>query len=324
MGFLSELRRHDIHIWMDGDQLRCNARTGAMTEEMRVQLRRWREDIVAFLRSAQAAAAQQDAIVPLQPRGTGMPVFAVPGHNGDVFCYRALAQALGEDGPFYGLQPPGLDGQSTPLSSVEKLAAYLAGQVREFHPRGPCIVAGFCAGGTIAFELARQLLAGGKDVALLAMFGCPYPAFFRPLAQIRYRAAHRAENWRMHARALAGRSWGARVAYLSGILQRRRDARPDGSDAVLARRASVERATLAAVRAYTPGFFAGRIHLFMPCQSWANSAAGSPRWSSMAQRAESSYGPDGCTADTMLLPRHAAAFAQLFRHTCTSAVVRSD
>src|SRR4029079_11779165 len=158
--------------------------------------------------------------------------------------------------------------------------------------------------------------AGGKDVAFLAMFGCPYPAFFRPLAQIRYRAAHRAENWRMHARALAGRSWSARVAYLSEVLKRRRASRPDGSDAVLARRRSVERATLAAVRAYRPGFFAGRIPLFMPCSSWVHSGAGGSRWSSLALGAESYFGPDGCTADNMLLAPQVSAFADLYGRSC--------
>jgi len=198
--FLSELRRLDIHVWVDGDQLRCNARAGTMTEELRLQLRQRRNDIVTFLRSAHAVAGQQGAIVPLQPNGERIPVFAVPGHNGDVFCYRMLAQALGADGPFFGLQLPGSDGHGEPYRSVEKIAAYLAAQVRAFRPQGACIVAGFCAGGAVAFELAQQLLTGGTSVAFLALFASPYPDFFRPLQQFRHRMAHRAESWRGHAR----------------------------------------------------------------------------------------------------------------------------
>jgi len=316
MGFLSELRRLDIHLWMDGDQLRCNARAGALTDELRAQLRQRRNDIVTFLRSAHAVAAQQSTIVPLQPNGERMPVFAVPGHNGDVFCYRALAQALGDEGPFFGLQPPGLDGRSEPLTSVEKLAGHFADQVRAFRPRGPCIVAGFCAGGAVALELARQLLAGGKDVAFVALFGSPYPAFFRPLQQLRYRMERRVESWRRHACALAERSWRERIAYLAGELRPRGAPRPDAPDPVLAQRAKVERATLAAVRAYTPAYFAGRVHLFMPCKSWAGSSSGGSRWSSVAARTESYFGPDGCTADNMLLPQHAPAFGELFRYSC--------
>src|SRR2546427_7475953 len=35
-----------------------------------------------------------------------------------------------------GLQPPGLDGRSEPLTRVEDLAAYFAAQIRTFHPNG--------------------------------------------------------------------------------------------------------------------------------------------------------------------------------------------
>ena len=64
--------------------------------------------------------------MPLQAQGRGAPVFGVPGHNGDVFCYRALARELGDEHPFFGLQPPGVDGQRAPLTRVEDIAAYFA------------------------------------------------------------------------------------------------------------------------------------------------------------------------------------------------------
>lgn len=41
---------------------------------------------------------------------------------GDVFAYRALAPRLGEDQPFYGLQPPGYDDGTVPMTRVEDLA----------------------------------------------------------------------------------------------------------------------------------------------------------------------------------------------------------
>ncbi len=102
------------------------------------------------------------------------------GHNGDVFTYRVLAHHLSPDQPFYGLQPPGLDeGGSTPLTRVEDLAGYFAQQIREFHPTGPMTIAGYCAGGTIAFELARQLTESGAQVSNLLLFGAPYSGSYR-------------------------------------------------------------------------------------------------------------------------------------------------
>ena len=99
--------------------------------------------------------------MPLEAAGTRTPIFAVAGHNGDVFAYRALAQHLGPDQPFFGLQPPGLEEGSEPLTRVEDMARYFAEQIRAFRPVGPMSIAGFCAGGTIAFELARELTNSG-------------------------------------------------------------------------------------------------------------------------------------------------------------------
>src|SRR5881394_3001848 len=103
---LAELRGRDIQIMAEGDRLVCNAPANSLTPELRVQLQQRKKDILNFLRSADELSRQQRAIVPLQPHGWRIPVFAVAGHNGDIFCYRALAQRLGENQPFYGLEPP--------------------------------------------------------------------------------------------------------------------------------------------------------------------------------------------------------------------------
>ena len=100
-----------------------------------------------------------------------------------MFCYRLFARHLPE-APFFGLQPPGLDGRDRPLTRLEDLAGYFAAQIRAAHPGGPVIIAGFCAGGVVAFELARQLESAGTPVRFLALFGSPYPTFFRPLRRL--------------------------------------------------------------------------------------------------------------------------------------------
>jgi len=262
------------------------------------------------------------AIVPLQPHGEHTPVFAVGGHNGDVFCYRVFARHLGDDQPLYGLEPPGLDGQSEPLTRVEDLAAYFAAQIRAFRPEGPCVIAGFCTGGTIAFEVARQLLQERAAISFLALFGAPYPTSYRRLTQLRQRVGAQVDRVVGHTRALTSLSAEGRRSYIAEKLRQRKARRaaeppPQPPDAVLELRAKVERATLAAARRYTPGRFAGRVKLFLPSQQWVRSAeriGDAPlRWRSVAQHAEEYVGPDGCDGDNMLLDPHAAAFAELFR-----------
>src|ERR1700752_2420419 len=121
---LTELRKLDAHVMLDGDRLRLNAPAGALTDQHKRQLQSRKQEIVDFLRSAQQLVSQQRALLPLTAHGTQIPISAVAGHNGDVFCYRALAEQLGSDQTFFGLQPPGLEEGTEPLTSVAGLAEY--------------------------------------------------------------------------------------------------------------------------------------------------------------------------------------------------------
>jgi thioesterase domain-containing protein len=319
---LQELRTSDIRVWGDGDRLRCSAPAGALTPELRNQLQQCKPDILAFLRSAEELARRQRAIVPLQPHGIQTPIFGVPGHNGDVFCYGTLAQHLGDDQPFYGLQPPGLDGYDKPLSCIADLAAYFAAQIRAFRPSGPCIIAGYCAGGMTAFELGRQLQQQGVTVDSVALFGAWYPATYRWLPQLRMRLREEARSVVTHTRVVTSlspvQSWRYVGAKLRARRARRAAATPTELDAVLALRAGVERATIAAARRYTPGYFAGRVNLFLPSKEWVSRDNQGLRWRSVAQALEGYYGSAGCDGDNMLRNPHAATFAELFRTCCAT------
>jgi thioesterase domain-containing protein len=269
---------------------------------LRERLRQRKADILEFLRSAEALATQPHAIVPLRPHGPGVPVFAVPGHNGDVFCYRAMVQHLPEH-PFFGLQPPGLDGQAQPLVRVEDLAEYFAEQVRGFVPGGPVIVAGYCAGGSVAFELARQLQEAGTAVRLVALFGSPYPTFFRSFR--RFSAALGGHTRRLGVLSRAG--------YLTYVGERLRHRTERREDPVLTLRVDVERATIIAVRRYAPGRFPGRLCLFLPENGWARTRFGAPLWRSVAGECEVHPAPVGCDADSMLTEPHARSLSDSFR-----------
>lgn len=61
-------------------------------------------------------------LIPLQTRGTQTALFCVPGGGGNAVYFHHLAQALGKQRPFYGLQAKGLDGEALPAESVEETA----------------------------------------------------------------------------------------------------------------------------------------------------------------------------------------------------------
>jgi amino acid adenylation domain-containing protein len=111
-----------------------------------------------------------NCLVPLRPAGTAAPFFCVHAVGGNVLEYNALVQHFESEHPFYGLQAVGLDGKTSPLTSIEEMAAHYLAEVRQLQPQGPYYLGGRSFGGSVAFEMARQLNEQGEKVALLAMF----------------------------------------------------------------------------------------------------------------------------------------------------------
>ncbi|NES24911.1 MAG: non-ribosomal peptide synthetase, partial [Symploca sp. SIO3E6] len=103
-------------------------------------------------------------------------LFCVHPIGGNVLCYGELAGHLGKNRPFYGLQSVGLYGKEKPLSTIEEMAATYIEALQEIQPNSPYYLAGWSMGGVIAWEIAQQLQAAGKEVALLALIDSYAPS----------------------------------------------------------------------------------------------------------------------------------------------------
>jgi thioesterase domain-containing protein len=55
------------------------------------------------------------------------------------------------------------------FGQIEEMATHYLREIRTIQPHGPYYLSGYCFGGNVAFEMARQLEAGGEQVALLAL-----------------------------------------------------------------------------------------------------------------------------------------------------------
>lgn len=111
----------------------------------------------------------RDSLVPLRLGGDKPPVFLIHDGNGETIHYRNLALRLGPDHPVYGMQPQGSARQSMLHTRIGDMAAHHVRKIRGVQPRGPYFIGGMCAGGVIAFEIARQLQAAGETVGLVAL-----------------------------------------------------------------------------------------------------------------------------------------------------------
>ncbi len=107
--------------------------------------------------------------------GPELPFFLVAGMFGNVLNLRHLAQQIGADRPFYGLQARGLYGDEPPHEDFASAARDYIAEMRQVQPNGPYLVGGFSGGGLIAWEIARQLQAMGEEVPLLVLLDTPLP-----------------------------------------------------------------------------------------------------------------------------------------------------
>jgi aspartate racemase len=115
-------------------------------------------------------------LVPLQPRGSKTPFFCVHGIGGEVQLYTDLAQALDPERPFIGVRRIGEE-----APTVEALAAGHIAEVRRA-AAGPYLLGGHSSGATVAYEMARQLVASGEHVLLVAVLDARLPNLRPPRA----------------------------------------------------------------------------------------------------------------------------------------------
>lgn len=109
-------------------------------------------------------------IVPIREYGTRTPLFFVHPASGEVVAYRHMAGYLSKDRPVYGLRMNNkAKSWRHPLTLGEIAGRYIE-EIKLVQPRGPYLLAGTCIGGVLAYEMALQLRAENKEVALVGMF----------------------------------------------------------------------------------------------------------------------------------------------------------
>jgi amino acid adenylation domain-containing protein len=127
-------------------------------------------EAMAMMLKMDARSITWDSLVPIKPHGRKMPLYIVHGAGLNVLFFNTLAKNMDPEQPVYGLQAKGLNGVDEPLEKIEDMAAYYISEIVRQNPSGPYALAGFSFGGIIAFEMAKQFKARGKEVKMLAMF----------------------------------------------------------------------------------------------------------------------------------------------------------
>jgi len=109
------------------------------------------------------------SLVPIRPQGSKPPLFLIHGAEGNVLLYRQVTQYLDKDQPVYGLQSQGLNGNDAIFTTFQEMAAAYIKEIKTVQPHGPYNFGGYCLGGVVALEMARQLTDAGEKVERVIM-----------------------------------------------------------------------------------------------------------------------------------------------------------
>lgn len=127
-------------------------------------------------------SGEKSRVQPVQASGTRTPLFFLHGDwTGGAFSCFALAQACGPEQPFYVLEPQMFSGEQG-APSLAAVASTHIEAMRKVRPHGPYRLGGFCNGGLLAYEMARQLQQPSGTDAIVMRTSCPAraPAYRDP------------------------------------------------------------------------------------------------------------------------------------------------
>ena len=130
---------------------------------------------LAQLLRGERGGQSHSSIVAIEPGDSAPPLFLVHGLGGGMLWgYTNLSRQLGPNQPVYAFNSRGSD-QLEEFSRIEAMAAHYVADLLAFRPSGPYCLGGYCFGGNVAYEMARQLRAQGHRVSLLALFNSMPP-----------------------------------------------------------------------------------------------------------------------------------------------------
>lgn len=133
------------------------------------------EDVAKVLQE-ETKTESRAPLITVQAGGSRRPFFFLHGQwLGGALYSLELARSMGPEQPFYLLEPYKFDGLAVPPTLEEMAAAHLE-VIRGVQPQGPYLLGGWCNGGLIAYEMARQLYAQGHTVDLLVLMDSDAPA----------------------------------------------------------------------------------------------------------------------------------------------------
>lgn len=107
--------------------------------------------------------------------GTRPPLILIHNMSGEIVNFRELARWLQPEYPVLAMAAPFRNGEYLSFASIPEMAAAYAEPVQRARPDGPLFLFGQSSGGIVALEMARQLHAAGREIALVGLLDTRLP-----------------------------------------------------------------------------------------------------------------------------------------------------
>jgi len=240
-------------------------------------------DTVALITGDAAAATdQQEAaddgtwqpLVKLRDGSNAPPLVLLPALGGDVGCYTELVAAMAAERPILAFRPRGMDDPNPPHDDMRTMAADYVAALRQVQPTGPYHIAGWSAGGVVAFAMAEYLVSQDQPVGLLALFDTPLPSIYRDIDadddarflidMVRFTNRFAGTNISLSADELSQLSSEERFAQALAQARQQGMFPPSVSDEYVHRLVAVGEGMIRASKSYEPRPIDLQVHLFQP------------------------------------------------------------
>ncbi len=188
------------------------------------------------------------------------PLLCFPGVDGTGLGFEYLCASVDPQRTAFAFPYPGIFRNEEPLRDVVSLAQRALSALRSVQSGPPYFLCGYSFGGLVAYETARQLAAGGQEVAFLALIDTAGPQRRRPRPLVQRLLVH-VQRLRTSSDPHAylkqrGQSLRQRFG------QNRGGAVPVEASIMTPALDPVRHACIEAARAYRPAPYAGRVTLF--------------------------------------------------------------
>ena len=140
-------------------------------------------------------ASSDFRIYSVRESGAGQRLWCIPADGDEGLYFHRLAAHLDRQMDVSIVRPVNTF-YSRALFTFERAGNQMAMKIRQAQPEGPYFLSGFCYGGIVVVEAARQLTLAGQDVKLI-LFDTPTPGSPAPAGYLRFLIGSAWKKWKV-------------------------------------------------------------------------------------------------------------------------------